>query len=135
MKEYLFVYGLLRRNVPHAMASFLEAHTRYMGKGYFLGYLFDVGDYPAAIKDVHGNKVLGDILQITDLAVFNRLDIFEEVGEGFKEPNEYIRVKIPVFTEKNEPVDCWIYLYNWPVKGMNLIIEGDYLVYLQQKNK
>ena len=54
------------------------------------------------------------------------LDAYEGCGEGFAEPNQYIRRMLPV-TLNGATEEAWTYLYNWPVAHLPRIASGRFL--------
>jgi gamma-glutamylcyclotransferase (GGCT)/AIG2-like uncharacterized protein YtfP len=127
---YLFVYGtLLDESNPYAI--FLKENSRFYQHGRLRGKLFNIGNYPGAIIDdtveafVHGSIFLMD----NSNNVLDELDAYEGFGDGFAQPNEFIRELANIETE-NGQLACWVYLYNLPVKNLEQIISGKY----QQKS-
>lgn len=127
--EYLFVYGTLLKKITNEMSLFLAQNAEFYNKGYFFGRLYDLGEYPGAIlSDNRGEKVFGNIFKLNDPQnVFSVLDDYEEVGEKYPFPNEYRREKVKVYSNCNEKMDAWIYLFNHSVENLTLISSGDYL--------
>lgn len=127
MMEYLFVYGTLLDGVNPA-AQYLLSNAEFFAEGYFNGKLFDLGDYPGAVLSENQNeKVFGELLVIRNPeSVFAVLDEYEETGDKFPAPNEFIRTKIEVFDNKGKPIPSYVYLYNWPVDNLKHIISGKY---------
>lgn len=51
------------------------------------------------------------------------LDEYEDVlPDSLK--SLYLRRVVPVLTEKNEFLSCWVYLYNQPAEGLPEITSG-----------
>lgn len=126
--EYLFVYGTLLSQSNLPIASFLEQNSKIVSKGSFPGLLYDVGTYPGAVY-IPGSKqkVHGLILQISNAAgILKRLDTYEETGSEFKQPNEFIRILIPVQDINAKEYHCWAYLYNYSVDKKIRIPSGKY---------
>jgi gamma-glutamylcyclotransferase (GGCT)/AIG2-like uncharacterized protein YtfP len=132
MDQYLFVYGLLRRDIDHPAASYLRHCGRFVGHGYMPGTLYDTGCYPALVPgDAYSARVYGDVYHLKDpnntLPV---LDDFEEVGPRYTRPHEYVRQKYTIRVHDRN-ILCWVYVYNRPTQGLQRISSGDYIVYLR----
>ncbi|CAN5415034.1 gamma-glutamylcyclotransferase [soil metagenome] len=128
--SYLFVYGsLLDPSNQHAL--FLKMHCSFFGDARFRGKLYDTGEYPGALYEP-GSKafVNGKVFKMDDAGtVLPVLDEYEGFGDNELQPNEFIRMLIDVETESGL-LQCWMYVYNWPVEGMKFICTGNYLQYL-----
>jgi hypothetical protein len=72
---------------------------------------------------VHGEVYLHQFIDI----VLALLDRYEEIGLEFPEPNEYIRQRQTVFLKNGNIVTAWIYIYNHPTEGLELIESADFL--------
>jgi gamma-glutamylcyclotransferase (GGCT)/AIG2-like uncharacterized protein YtfP len=130
---YLFVYGLLRADVPHPMAAFLKNNAKFIGRGEVRGLLYDVGEYPAAVPDAH-HQLVGDVYRLMhDVdAILKKLDAFEMVGEAHSAPNEYRR-EVTSAMVNDSSYEAWIYWYSWPVSHLPRIASGDYLQWIKEK--
>lgn len=126
--EFLFVYGTLR-DPQNQVAQFLNSNAEFYNDGYFHGKLFDLGDYPGAVEsNAPEDKVFGSIFQVRNPdAVFVALDEYEETGDKFSSPNEFIRTKIEVFGSNREMILSFVYLYNWPVEHFKRIVSEKYI--------
>lgn len=126
--EFLFVYGTLR-DPQNQVAQFLKSNADFYAEGYFYGKLFDLGDYPGAIESENPeDKVFGSIFQVRNPdAVFVALDEYEETGDKFPSPNEFIRKKIYVFDSNGKMIPSFVYLYNWPLERFKRIVSGKYI--------
>ena len=123
--EFLFVYGTLQ-DPQNQVAQFLQSNAEFYADGYFHGRLFDLGDYPGAVEsDKSEDKVYGSVFALKNAElIFRILDEYEETGDQFAEPNEFVRTKTEIVVGKNEKLLCWIYLYNYPVDSGNQIESG-----------
>jgi gamma-glutamylcyclotransferase (GGCT)/AIG2-like uncharacterized protein YtfP len=122
LSELLFVYGTLRRASDHSLARLLASKAEWLGVAEFRGLLFDVGPYPGAVpsKDP-AHRVRGEAYRLTDpVTILALLDRYEEFGEEFPEPNEFIRTKQAVVLGGSQ-VEAWIYLYNYPTDDLALL--------------
>ncbi len=127
---YLFVYGtLLDERNPYG--AYLKEHCSFYQKGKFRGKLYDLGEYPGAIADPKSDSyIVGSIFLMNDAAaILKNLDNYEGFGVDYPQPNEFVRAFIAVETEE-QPIDCWVYLYNSPTKGFLQIASGDYMEYI-----
>jgi gamma-glutamylcyclotransferase (GGCT)/AIG2-like uncharacterized protein YtfP len=79
MTHLLFVYGTLRPRCRHPMADFLARRGAYRGEAKVAGRLYDLGRYPAAVREQSaGDWVFGDLYAIDD-ATLAELDHYEAV--------------------------------------------------------
>ena len=126
---YIFVYGTLRRDANSEMYHLLAKYAEFADYATCPGKLFKVGYYPGMVPSdnsrdiVHGEVYL---LQRTDI-VLPFLDPYEEFGREFPEPNEYSRQQQDVFLKNGNLVTAWIYIYNHPTEGLELIESADFL--------
>ncbi|WP_428329586.1 gamma-glutamylcyclotransferase family protein [Mucilaginibacter sp.] len=128
--SYLFVYGTLldQRN---QFGAYLSANCIFYADGNFSGELYDTGEYPGAVAMPGSNsKVYGKIFSVhnTD-EVFKQLDEYEGYGPGEIQPNLFIRNLMQIETNSG-PLECWVYLYNWPVNDFVQITTGSYAQYI-----
>jgi len=125
--DFLFVYGTLMKHSDLEIASFLHRYSTFFSSGYFNGILYNVSGYPGAVylPDT-ASRVYGTILKLHDpKKILSQLDEYEEVGDQFPEPNEYVRLQIPIQTPSGN-IACWVYLYNWPADNLSVIASGNY---------
>lgn len=108
--------------------AYLNAKCSFYAEGRFKGRLYDIGEYPGAISDADGPYyVYGKIFLVNDPDnVLKQLDYYEGFGADEVKPNLFTRERMLIETS-NEPVECWVYLYNLPVNGFRLIKSGRYL--------
>ena len=132
--DKLFVYGTLLKNFDNEMAVYLKNNSVFLGKGFFRGKLFDLGEYPGAIYEPASDyKVYGNIFELKNItATLGKLDEYEEVGDKYGKPNEYRREIIDIFYN-DSVIKCWVYLFNRDTKNYPQIISGGYLGF-QNKN-
>jgi gamma-glutamylcyclotransferase (GGCT)/AIG2-like uncharacterized protein YtfP len=133
MKNYLFVYGTLRKEFENQMAIFLQNNANYWRDGVMEGELYDVGTYPAALYEEGAPTVIqGNIFELTGdrEEIFRVLDLYEGVEEDL-----YIRVIRPIIIEEGEErkeILSWVYLFNSSTYHLRLIQHGDYHRYLTE---
>ncbi len=134
-KNYLFVYGTLRKGFKHSFLSHIADDMEFVGTGAVIAAMFDIGEYPAIVPTKDKNVfVEGDVFEIKNtLKVFEILDEYEGFYQNDIEKSEYLRKKSLVRLEKGNNLFAWVYWYNFPVVGKQKIINTNYLEYLQQK--
>ncbi|MEW5803795.1 MAG: gamma-glutamylcyclotransferase family protein [bacterium] len=150
-REYLFVYGTLRKCPDtldyrnQRMHHFLVQHADLAGKGTMIGRLYHIGEYPGAVLSPPAFKatpaapdrqsaapcadiVHGELYVLRDPAfVLEVLDEYEGCGPDDQQPTEFRRERTTIFLENGQEVIAWVYLYNWPTSGLKVIRSGDYL--------
>ncbi len=138
MPTHLFVYGTLRAAFFNVPAIHLRQHSRYIGEGVINGQLYDIGSYPGALYHPNGpTLVYGSVYALFPDSLASLLRLLDEY-EGVQdtpsenETDEYIRRTISV-TCAGQLINCWIYLYNWPVDSLRPIDSGDYVQYLTKQ--
>jgi len=109
-------------------AEYLRENSSFFSKGKLKALLYDIGSYPGVILYPSGDSIVyGSIVYMNDQqTVLEKLDYYEGIGDVYPQPHEYIRELVAVETDRGL-VNCWVYLYNWPVKGYQQIVSGDYL--------
>jgi gamma-glutamylcyclotransferase (GGCT)/AIG2-like uncharacterized protein YtfP len=127
--SYIFVYGTLRRDANSEMSHLLAKYAEFVHEATCPGKLYKVGHYPGMVPSDNARDIVyGEVylLQSTDI-VLPLLDQYEEYGRGFPEPNEYSRQQQTVFLKNGNIVTAWIYIYNHPTEGLELIEPADFL--------
>ncbi|HWP57588.1 MAG TPA: gamma-glutamylcyclotransferase family protein [Candidatus Acidoferrales bacterium] len=119
-KQYLFVYGTLRKELNTPMSRWLARRAQFCGRATYQGKLFDAGAYPGAIPSKsRGDKVDGDLYAARDeKTLFRVLDHYE--GKKFRRQRRTVRD-----THGNK-LSAWIYLLRRPPAGLRLIPGGNY---------
>jgi gamma-glutamylcyclotransferase (GGCT)/AIG2-like uncharacterized protein YtfP len=111
----LFVYGTLMRGFRlHAL---LEGRADSVGDGEVAGLLFDLGRYPAALRD-GGGVIRGEVYRLTDPGLWLALDS----AEG----SQYHRGEVGVRLAGGRQVTAYIYWYVGPLRRAVPIPGGDY---------
>ncbi len=127
MAQYLFVYGTLMRGFDNRYAQLLHTNANFIGEGRLKGRLYDLGPYPVAVYDAHDNtEIIGEVYELTSDAILAQLDEYEEYGPQFPQPNEYVRINVPV-KSGTKIIDCFFYQYNRSTDGLRQIMSGSYL--------
>lgn len=108
-------------------AKKLRTKAQFQGKGKFPGILYRVSWYPGAIYLPNVNSfVCGEIFKLyDDPSLIQELDDYEDLSED-ESISLYIRKKIPVMMFDGHVLDCWTYLYNQSVEGIDIIPHGDF---------
>lgn len=121
---YLFVYGTLL-DTQNEFGAYLNQSCRFYAEGRFQGMLYDIGEYPGAVRGSE-SYVYGKVFLVNDPNnVLKLLDEYEGFGPDELQPNLFVRELVPVETDKGM-VECWTYLYNHPVDGLSMIGSGKY---------
>lgn len=130
MAHLLFVYGTLLQP-GNGFAQYLTDNSTYLNTGYISGTLYDIGEYPGLIINEQAGRVYGSIYEINNEAL-ELIDDYEGYAPERDEPYLYIRVMVPVETSEGI-INAWVYVYNLPVDGLQLIDSGNYMEYIAQK--
>jgi gamma-glutamylcyclotransferase (GGCT)/AIG2-like uncharacterized protein YtfP len=127
--DYIFVYGTLRRGADTVMSRLLSQHANFVDTATYRAHLYKVNGYPGVVPSNDPNdKVQGDVYQIHHAdVILPLLDHYEEVGLGFPEPNEYTRRKQTVLLNNGCAIEAWVYIYNHPTEGLELIRPGNFI--------
>lgn len=126
-RDYLFVYGTLRKNYNLKLKDKVAHDITYLGQAKITASMYDIGKYPGAIKENTDNEVIGDVFVLDDPEkVLKVLDKYE--GEEFS--REKNRVKL----RSGKSVNAWIYWYNQKPLRKRRIPYKNYLNYLRNKN-
>jgi len=130
LTEFLFVYGSLRNGFKNRYARFLQMGSELLGTAYTLGKLYDIGGYPGLkLSNDVTEQVWGDIYRVGNAQkIYPMLDIYEESGNAFPKPNEYIKELISVNFNGGE-LSAICYMYNRPVENLPRIHSGDFMLY------
>ena len=125
--EYLFVYGTLMQGFDNDFAKKLHQFSTYKTNGSFPGMLYAVSWYPGAIYIPDAPKrVFGEIYELSAHAnLLPELDEYEDVNEDEK-LSLYLRQIVPVTLENGLVMNCWTYLYNQTVAGLEEVENGDF---------
>lgn len=125
-KEYLFVYGTLRRDARGRLHRFLAGRASFVDAAAYCGKLYKIDDYPGAVpSNDPTDSIYGEVYLIRDaVTLFPVLDRYEECGPEFPEPNEYVRQQQRVSLSNGGTVNAWLYLYNHSTSGLQLIAGG-----------
>ncbi len=122
---YLFVYGTLRRSFENPFSKQLQSSSTYIAEGTFPGSLYLVTWFPAAVYSPDSSlPVYGEIYRMNEPGrLLPALDEYEDVHAD-PEQSLYIRKMIPVLTPDKRIFNCWTYLYNRSVEGLQQLRSG-----------
>lgn len=127
--DYIFVYGTLRRDANSEMHRLLAKYAEFVDDAAYQGRLYKIDYYPGAVPSDDPNDVVqGEVYQLHRAdVVLHLLDQYEESGPEFQEPNEYIRRKQAVLLNNGRTVMAWVYVYNHPTTGLELIKSANFI--------
>lgn len=123
----LFVYGTLRRGFP-LHASLRSASPRFLGKGSIMARLYDLGDFPGAVRSrVPTERVEGEIYELQDpTSQLKELDLIEEFHPGNPKESLFMREEVEVFLLSGKRMVAWTYFLPKQPREGRLIPSGDY---------
>jgi gamma-glutamylcyclotransferase (GGCT)/AIG2-like uncharacterized protein YtfP len=127
--DYLFVYGTLRRDSNSEMHHLLARYGQYVDDATSRGKLYLVDYYPGLVpSDNLQDVACGEVYKLScpDI-VLSYLDDYEECGPNFPEPTKYVRRKQDVKLRSGELISAWVYIFDRPAGGLQLIESGDFI--------
>ncbi len=135
MKDYLFVYGTLRKDYDLKLRKKVQNDLEYVGRAKVGASLYDLGSYPGAVKSNDGREVIGDVFLVNDPGrVFQVLDKYEGYRENETSNSEFVRKRNRVKMSSGKNVNAWVYWYNFDTGNKTKIRQKDYLNYLKNKS-
>jgi len=128
MKQYLFVYGTLSKNMAPPEIAPVVRSFKYIGSGYVNGQLYDLGEFPGAkLDEAEQSKVYGKIYEIpADQDSLAALDRYEEYDPRKPKKSLFVRKRTLVSRSKRKSVEAWIYEYNQSTNPAKRIKSGQY---------
>ena len=126
-KQYVFVYGTLKRNIANPVGSMMRAHANYVAEAIIAGRIYDLGPYPGLILEDCGTAVYGELYEIErPNALLSLLDAYEGCSDQDAHPHEFSRVMATV--RDNEGVDyrAWVYVYQGAIDPQWVLTSGYY---------
>jgi gamma-glutamylcyclotransferase (GGCT)/AIG2-like uncharacterized protein YtfP len=133
MKEYLFVYGTLRKDYDLKLKDKVRDDLQYVGQGKVGASLYDIGRYPGAVRSSKGDEVIGDVFLVTaPERVLRILDKYEGIREDGT--SEFVRKRNKVRMRSGKAVTAWVYWYNFDPSKKVRIKQKNYLNYLKNKS-
>jgi len=110
----------------------LDDYLQYVGLGWIVGALYDLGPYPGVVPDEAG-RVRGELYTIAPhRPVLAALDDVEGYRPHQPEQSLYIRRLADVMLDAGGTVTAWVYFYNGSLAGTRRISSGDYREYLRR---
>ena len=95
-REFLFVYG---------------KHARFVGRAYFRGELFYLGEYPGAIASLSpSDRVVGELHRIVpgqEAALFAELDRYKGWNPDRPSERQFVRERVWIESEVGDRVETW----------------------------
>jgi gamma-glutamylcyclotransferase (GGCT)/AIG2-like uncharacterized protein YtfP len=142
MKEYLFVYGTLRKDYDLKLKDKVSDDLQYVGQGKVGAVMYDIGQYPGAVKrkviktkSQTVREIIGDVFLINNpRKVFGVLDKYEGYSEKNIKSSEFVRKRNRVKLNSGKNINAWIYWYNYDPSDKPKIGNKDYLNYAKKKN-
>ena len=108
MTHLLFVYGSLRPGEDNDESRALAAGSKPVGPAHVRGRLVPVQGHLALLAG-GGGRVDGELVHVTDPALWERLDAHEGVGEA-----GWYKRGLVVALCRDEPRSAWAYLADVP---------------------
>ena len=119
--DAIAVYGLLRAGESGFERFGLAGAFRPLGPCVIPGQLYDLGAYPGLVSG--GERVIGELFELTDLSVMPALDAFEDYWPGDPERSRYDRVRVQLLEPDRH---AWVYRWRLGVDDARLIESGDW---------
>ena len=126
-----FVYGTLIKGMGNDGLIPDEAKRI---KGYTRGKMFNVGLFPAVVNGK--DKIHGEIVYVPSYLYKRTMKVLDTL-EGYrgKDDDMYKRVIKKVWDNGGNEIDCWMYLWNRDIKGMEYISHGSWVKYWKGQEK
>jgi gamma-glutamylcyclotransferase (GGCT)/AIG2-like uncharacterized protein YtfP len=121
--DKLFVYGTLTRRSRPVLRYLLKEKLRFLGRGRIQGTLYDVGEYPGAVRSKTG-FVHGEVFEIKDFDILKRLDAYEEYDARRPSTSLFRREAAEVLMDHGVTMPAMVYFYNKNPKGLPRIPSG-----------
>ncbi|MCF3111007.1 gamma-glutamylcyclotransferase [Niabella sp. CC-SYL272] len=134
--NYLFVYGSLLSGFKSPAYEYIARYFELLGPATVAGTLYDLGEYPAALPDSSGRKIIGELYKIRHTHQLSyaiaQLDGYEGVNPEAGETADYKRELSQVF-HNQEPFEAWVYWFSHNINDRPVIESGDVLEYLNSR--
>jgi len=125
----IFVYGTLMKKSPGIRKLVECSGLEYVGEGKILGELYDLGEYPGAVK-ISGRRrhVHGEVYSFTEFnLVIPKLDKYEEVDQEHPEKGLFLRRVSTVEMKGGRKLRAIVYFYNQRIDGLRRIPSGKWM--------
>jgi gamma-glutamylcyclotransferase (GGCT)/AIG2-like uncharacterized protein YtfP len=127
-KDYVAVYGSLRKQGGIGDEPDLSGRLKPTGTAVIEGKLVDLGEYPGLIPGA--GKVQAELFEVVDREVFRIMDRHERYDPTDIQGSLYLRRAVRLL----EPsVDAWVYVYNREVGDAPEVVGGDWIEYLASR--
>ena len=111
MKQYLFVYGSLRKGFEPPEIAETAEKLKLVGEGFVYGSLYNFGEFRALVLGKK-EKIYGQILELPfNEETLQKLDEYEGFYPNDLEKNLFIRKQTTAYLG-DEKVQTWVYEYN-----------------------
>ncbi|MDX1580917.1 MAG: gamma-glutamylcyclotransferase family protein, partial [Alphaproteobacteria bacterium] len=90
----IFLYGLVRYRQPAFEELRLGEGLKFLSAATAPGMIFDLGDYPGFVAGA--GEVKGDLFEITNPRILERLDAFEDYDPN--RPGRSLYIRRPITT-------------------------------------
>lgn len=131
--RFLFVYGTLKSSFSNPSALALRRAAALVGPASLGGRMFLVSGprgslrYPAAVPPAGATGVVrGELYEIHNPRVLQRLDAYEGCAPESPKPHEYRRAVVQVTTDDGSVVDAIVYWYARDWRGLTPILSGEF---------
>ncbi len=126
-RQYLFVYGTLKRSITNPVGVMMRAHANYLAEAIIAGRIYDLGPYPGMVIEDCGAAVYGELYEIVlPNALLSLLDAYEGCGHTDPHPQEFVRVEATVRDTDGVDYRAWVYAYQGQVDQSWLLPSGYY---------
>ena len=107
----------------------MARNSDFVGEATYQGRLYKVSHFPGVVpSDDPADLVQGKVYRLGNPnLVLSRLDVYEEYGPGFKEPNEFVRLSQEIRLRTGQILSAWVYVYNRLIDGHEIVPDGDFL--------
>ena len=106
-----------------------------MGQGEIEGRLYNIGNYPGAVKSSSVHKIYGQIYKVINADILAELDRYEDYNESNPQKSLFIRKAVLVKGENGKVHRAWVYFYNRPVRLKKIIKTGNYKKFRKAKGR
>ena len=133
VRDLVFFYGTLMAGFERRTRAGIDAKLSFLGRGFILATLFDLGIYPAAVPSSE-NRVWGEVYEVSDPdSVLAALDEIEGCSPGDPARSLYTRNRVQVTVNGETTAQAWVYFYNAPLGLAQRIPSGDYLAHVRAR--
>jgi len=136
-KEYLFVYGTLRKYFQNPVSRYLDENAQHIGEGFINGKIYDVSGFPGLVlSDSKESIVTGDLYRLKSVPdVFKTLDHYEGYRRDSPEGSLFIRQIQSITFGEGLCVAAWVYVFNRSIENLDLIKGSDYTKFRKDKSE